>query len=200
MKLLSPINKVSLDYERFGLKCQQNKYALQLIDEIFNEFPPELIVEFGARTGGLSVFLSLYAFNKKIECLIFENDPKCIPLEYENIITFLKGTILYKDVYSEESITLVKNKMQNKKTVIFCDAIKTKDFNTYGNFLKSGDIILAHDYAHDAEDYRDIERNKIWIHNEIVYADIKDTCEKNNLIYLDYDLFKMSGWGVFIKR
>jgi cephalosporin hydroxylase len=200
MKLLSPIDKVCLEYERFGLKCQQNKYALQLIDEIFNEFKPELIVELGARTGGLSVFLSLYAFNKNIECLIFENDPQCTPLKYESIINFLKSTILYDDVYSENTINLIKNKMQNKKSVIFCDAIKTKDFNTYGALLKSGDIILAHDYAHDKEDFKDIEKNKIWMHNEIIYSDIKEVCESNNLVYLDHDLFKMSAWGVFIKR
>lgn len=196
---LPGITNIALDYEIFGVKIQQNNYALSLINFLFQIKDPSLIIEFGARTGGLSIFLSLYGFNKNIEFLTFECEENS--LMYAKIIKSFGGHIFYKNIFSEEVISLVKDKMQKStRTIIFCDAVKIKEFNLYSDFMKSGDIILAHDYAHDAEDFENIRKENIWHHQEICFSDIQEACERNGLEYFDRDLFRSSAWGVFIKK
>jgi cephalosporin hydroxylase len=201
MKILQPFEQIQLEYEIFGVKMQQNNYALQLIDNLLKNLNPKLIIEFGARTGGLSVFLSLYSKLKNCEFITFEHAEISNPLIYENIINQFNGKIYYEDIFSENIINLLKEKIINsERSILFCDAVKIKEFNLYSDFMKSGDIILAHDYAHDDEDFEKIFNEQIWFCNEIQYKDIEESCKKNNLDYLNFELFRTSAWGVFIKK
>ena len=50
-------------------------------------------------------------------------------------------------------INLIKTNIQKEgKTLLFCDGGDKKcEFNTFSPFLKDGDFIMLHDYAHDKE-------------------------------------------------
>jgi predicted O-methyltransferase YrrM len=201
IKILKPFEDIKLEYEIFGVKIQQNNYALQLIDYLLKNLNPKLIIEFGARTGGLSVFLSLYSKLKNCEFLTFEYAKENTPLLYENIIKGFDGKIHYEDIFSKNVIDLLKEKIaSSERSILFCDALKIQEFNLYSDFMKSGDIILAHDYAHDEEDFQNMMNERIWFCNEIKYKDIEESCKRNNLYYLDFELFRTSAWGVFIKK
>jgi len=199
MKMLPFISDINLEYEKFGIKMQQNNYALPLINELLINTRPDLIIEFGARTGGLSVFLGMYSYYNNIEFITYEHDSASKPLKYADILNFLKVNIKYEDIFNQEVINFIEHKMENKKTILLCDAGKTSEFNIYSNFMKRGDIILAHDYVYDDADFEEIKKQNIWWHKEVEYKDIKDAILLNNLKEIDRELFKGSAWGVFMK-
>ena len=89
-------------------------------------------------------------------------------------ITFYSG-----DVFGNQQINTVIN---SGRCILICDGgNKPKEFNYYSQFLKSGDIIMAHDYARDDEDFKDRVLGKIWNCKEIQYADIQSAVLSNQL-------------------
>ena len=52
-----------IEYEYFGLKMQQNNHALSVLAYLLNKIKPPQIIEFGPRTGGLSLLLQLYSIH-----------------------------------------------------------------------------------------------------------------------------------------
>ena len=56
-------------------------------------------------------------------------------------------------------------------------------------YLKSGDYILAHDYAQNKKYFDEQIKGRIWDWCEITDQDIQKACEENNLekTYLEFD-------------
>jgi hypothetical protein len=57
-----------------------------------------------------------------------------------------------------------------------------------------GDVIMAHDYAHDSDIFKKEIENKIWNWHEIQYSDISNACDINNLEPYMKDEFKQVVW------
>ena len=64
-EFLDAYSSLELDYLYYGLRMQQNRYAPIYIDYLLQEIKPNLIIEFGTRTGGLAVLLGLWANSNK---------------------------------------------------------------------------------------------------------------------------------------
>ena len=188
-----------IEYSFFGLKLQQNNFSFSLINFLLEEENPELVVEFGSRTGGLSTLLAMYCYFKNSKFITFEFAPESNPLLYEKEVRFFNGSIVYEDFSKQESLNLIKEESLNKKTIYFCDATKVNEFNYFSDIMKKNDIIMAHDYAHDEGEFEVLKNNRIWFCNEIKYKDIKEACQKNNLEYINHSLYKASAWGIFKK-
>lgn len=199
IEILSGFQTQQIEYSFFGLKLQQNNFSFSLINFLLEEENPELIVEFGSRTGGLSTLLAMYCYFKNKKFITFEFAPESNPLLYEREVKFFNGDIVYEDFSKQENLNLIKEESANKKTIYFCDATKINEFNYFSALMKKNDIIMAHDYAHDDEEFEVLRNNKIWFCNEIKYEDIKEVCQKNNLEYINHSLYKTSAWGIFRK-
>jgi cephalosporin hydroxylase len=192
----------------FGLRMQQNRYAPMVIDHLLEENMPKVIIELGTRTGGLTSLLGLWAYNAnqslddKVEVisvgLFDENYPAP---EHKPLMDIFEVKFMEQDVFDKETIEFLSKKISDpsKRCMVFCDAVKIEEFNLYADFLKRGDIILAHDYAHDEEEFKWIQEKGLWSFCEIRFKNIEESCKKNNLSYLNRDFTKLAAWGVFIK-
>jgi len=201
---LSGLGNMGCDVPAFehsihGLLMQQNRYAPMIIDCLITSHRPETIIEIGTRTGGMSTLLGIWAHFNHAELITIDTSEE--QLEYKPLMDYLGVNFMEEDIFSKKTIQTLKKKIEKpSKCMVFCDADKIREFNIYSDFLKVNDVILAHDYSHDKEDADNIHQQGIWSHNEIQYKDIKDACKRNNLRYIDHNLFRLSAWGAFIKK
>lgn len=86
------------------------------------------------------------------------------------------------------------------KTLLICDGgSKINEVIIYSKLIKSGDIIICHDYAENREDFEKNINGKVWNWCEITYQDISSVhhlLEKHAL----YEDFRNKVWGCFIKK
>ena len=146
-----------------GLSIQQNNKVVFAFDKLIKETRPAQIIEIGTAAGGLTLMIrDLLDYNGsestdlitydvyKPEYLIgrVEQNNLNIDVRYENI---------FNDDYTLKDEESVKNMIQQKgRTIVLCDGgNKKEEFKTLSNYLKTGDIIMAHDYAFDETDYKE---------------------------------------------
>jgi hypothetical protein len=71
---------------------------------------------------------------------------------------------------------------QSGTTIVMCDGgSKRNEFNILTPFLKSGDIIMAHDYAPNSEYFETYINGKVWNWHEIEDAHIAECSQKYEL-------------------
>ena len=186
-----------------GWGAQQNYNTFEVFYNFMKEVKPKRILEIGTSIGGFTQFLQ-YSLNElNLNSKILSLDIHRLKW-YDEIINMgvdvrLENIFLdnfkdipqeYKDFINEEGTT-----------VILCDGgDKIREFNLLSNFMKKGDYILAHDYAYDKELFEKEINKKIWNWHEIAESDIKDACEKNNLIDYDRETFQSVVWVCKIKK
>jgi len=67
-------------------------------------------------------------------------------------------------------------------SIVMCDGgSKKNEFKILSEYLKSGDIIMAHDYSQDEEYFKEHILDKIWNWMEIQESDIEESVLKHNL-------------------
>jgi hypothetical protein len=168
------------------------------IEEIFLKILHEFdnIIEIGFHRGGFSLWLYK---NKKIETELFCFDITFNHKEVDNEnINFILG-----DCFEENTKNKIKEIIQKKgKTLLLCDGgKKNEEFNTFSSYLKSGDVIMCHDYSENLNDYSELSEKINWPHpSESNYLQIKNFIELNNLQPFLYEEFKNVLWGSFIKK
>jgi 23S rRNA U2552 (ribose-2'-O)-methylase RlmE/FtsJ len=161
---------------------------------ILNDF--DLIVEIGFDRGALSLWLHK---NKNRNAKLVAYDISFRGKEiYDESIDFRQG-----DCFDESIINEIKMMIErSKKALILCDGgAKEREFEVYSRFLRSGDVIMLHDYAHNDDDYNLICSELDWkTAAESKFENIQNAIESNNLIPYKYDAFKAVLWGSFIKK
>ncbi|MDA8901331.1 hypothetical protein N9I92_00670 [bacterium] len=186
-----------------GWGAQQNYNTFEVFYNFMKEVKPKRILEIGTSLGGLTQFLQYSSDELKLNTKILSLDihehswyddiiKMGVDLRIENIFKdgFNDIPQEYKDFINGEGIT-----------VILCDGgDKIREFNLLSNFIKKGDYILAHDYAYDKELFEREINQKIWNWHEISESDIKDSCEKNNLINYERETFQSVVWVCKIKE
>ena len=86
-------------------------------------------------------------------------------------------------------------------TIVLCDGgNKIAEFNILSEFLKSGDIILAHDYAFDNATFRSEIKGKYWNWHEISESDILPCIKQYNLKSYMKETFEKAVWVCKIKQ
>jgi 23S rRNA U2552 (ribose-2'-O)-methylase RlmE/FtsJ len=154
------------------------------------------IIEIGFHRGALSLWLYKNK-NDKTKLVCYD-----ITLEFKEVnndnIDFRQG-----DCFDENIINEIKMLIESQgKTLVLCDGgYKEKEFNLFSTFLKIGDVIMLHDYAHSDEDYERIKVQTGWkTHAESKFENIQSAITSNNLQSYYYDKFKEVLWGSFIKK
>lgn len=182
---------------------QQNHNVYEAFYNFLNDVKPKRILEIGTALGGFTMFLNIVSKESNLDINIRSYDiitlswydeikNSGIDLRIENIFT--PG---YQDVDDE-----VKSFIQSEgTTLVLCDGgYKIGEFNILSNYLKEGDIIMAHDYAENPEIFEKEINGKVWNWLEIEYSNIKNACEKNNLQSYYQDVFSNVAWVCKIKK
>ena len=184
--------------ERFllvdGIIAAQTPKAADAFKSILPNF--NTIIEIGFHRGAFTLWLHR---NKEENTKLVAYDITFEPKEVHNDeIDFRQG-----DCFSMTTISEIKDLISNGgKTLVLCDGgAKEREFGLYSEFLKSGDVIMCHDYAHSNEEYINIINSINWnTASESRFDNIKTSVELNNLEGYEYDTFKNVLWGSFIKK
>jgi hypothetical protein len=169
----------------------------------------DLIIELGTDNGGLSVWI--YS-NKKADAAFYtyELDPSHVKIPKDHAVN---DCINYCDCLSLDTVNSISALVGSSgKTLILCDGgCKVKEFEIYSKFLKSGDVIMLHDFAdspNEIQNYKDIKAKclsegfwdgKGYDVHESSLESIKPYIDAAGLKKHNYKKFLNVLWGSFIK-
>ena len=180
---------------------QQVSNIKSYFEKLLMEEKFDIIVELGTSLGGLTYILDDIVKENNLPHNIHTFD-----FSYKDYVeTQLKerGCQYYiLDERSEEYKTTVIDLMTNKgKVLLLCDGgNKIEEFNRYSEFLKEGDVIMAHDYSFDSETFHQEIKNKYWNWFEISHSDITNSIDTYNLKEYEKVDFKYAVWACFQKH
>lgn len=167
-----------------------------LIEENF-----DIIIELGTSFGGLTYILDDIVKENNLNHNIHTFD-----YSYKDYVdNFLKerGCIYHvlderDEIYKRTVFDLLSN---NGKVLLLCDGgNKKEEFERYSDLLKSGDVIMAHDYSYDYLTFKNEIENKFWNWFEISFSDIESSVKKNNLEEYKKVNFEKAVWACFLKK
>ena len=125
-------------------------------------------------------------------------------LEKKRISLIVKNLFLidYSDFFDNQCMNELKEYIQLKgTTLVLCDGgSKKNEFRLISKLLKTGDIIMAHDYSPNEEYFEKKMKNNFWNWMEIQDSDIDGTNIKYNLTPLQEISFLEVGWVCKIKN
>ena len=154
------------------------------------------IIEIGTYNGGLTSWLY---DNKNPNAMVVSYD-------IDGKINHTKRTDIdfrVEDCFEEKAFNDIISYIQRPgKTLFVCDGgDKPKEFNTFSEYLKSGDIIIAHDYAKNTEYWKFVTDYWQWPYeSDTNYDSIKDAVIKNELEPYRDDEFNFYLWTSYIKK
>ena len=154
----------SINTRILGGGASQNFSAFKLLEHYIAHEAPQYVVEIGSQKGGLSVYLGTIACTTEQFLFhtfdISKKDWYCREGEgvghwfekMESICPFCKS--FESDIFSEFSLNIILENIKKYKTLIICDGgDKPKEISAYSTLLKSGDMIMAHDFGHEIFDH-----------------------------------------------
>jgi hypothetical protein len=185
-----------------GWGAQQNYKIFEVLHHFLNEIKPKQILEIGTSIGGLTTYIDYVCKKLNLDTKFISYDI----LEYNwyqdmrnNGIDVRVENVFYDDYkdVKQEVIDFIRN---DGTTLILCDGgNKIGEFNLLSDFMKSGDFIMAHDYAENDITFKNDIYMKIWNWHEISDKDIESACVRNNLRTYNKDIFDKVVWVCKIK-
>lgn len=190
-----------------GLAVSQNKQVGPVFENLFKTVKPRRILEIGTFHGGLTILLRDILDKNHLEDCAFRtydiNDAHLLDSFIKDGRKIEKITkSLFDNSYAALScLDEAKDFIQLEgTTIVLCDGgYKKNEFRLLSDLLKSGDIIMAHDYAKNSEHFKNEILNKIWNWHEIQDSDISDSIEKNGLVQYMPE-FENVAWICMIKK
>jgi hypothetical protein len=183
-----------------NLIISQHESVGSVFDKLIKQIKPKRILEIGTADGGLTLMLKDLLNDNGLNNSVIrtydileQTNLKNKNVDGIEIITKSPFNYPYSDLeYPDE----IKEFVQSEgTTLVLCDGgFKINEFILISQFLKVGDVIMAHDYAHDSDVFKKEIENKIWNWHEIQYSDISNACEINNLESYMLDEFKQVVW------
>jgi len=195
-------------FEYRGIMTQQCSNIADVFRKLFTTIKPKTIIEIGTSHGGLTLLIR--------DILDEEN------MFDVNLITYDKDKFHYLDSHIENGKNIdsrIKNIFnhtwdnlsefeeisnliqQNGITIVLCDGgYKKAEFRLLSDLIKTGDIIMGHDYSPTKEYFEENINNKIWNWLELTDNDITESCLKNNLEPFMDEEFKQVVWVCKIKK
>lgn len=160
-----------------GFNMQQQKGVVEAVHELLSAVEPSRIIELGTGFGGLTVFFGLYGYKHECDVITYDNEPKDEAVA--DLIAFLGVERYILDIFS--IVDQISERIaESGKTILICDnGNKVREVNTFAGSLKSGDVIMAHDYYEFMTQDPSILGPETVC--EISYDRIQDTCQKNGI-------------------
>lgn len=191
-----------------GIATQQHDDVEQVFEQLFTQTKPVRILEIGTAFGGLTLLLR----NLLDRISLGETDIRTYDVELKNYLSehIENGVRIdsrIKDIFNHSYSDLVEveeitSYIQSEGvTIVLCDGgSKKNEFRILSDYLKVGDIIMAHDYSPNQEYFEKNVNNQIWNWLEIQDLDINESCLKNNLSPFMEDEFRKVVWVCKIKK
>lgn len=175
-----------------GIFTQQNKNFYPAFEKLFAQENIVRVLEIGTATGGFIRAVRDLTDAEIITYDVLETKHKAT-LEENNISVNVKS--VFEDYENVEDYISGKGQV-----LVLCDGgNKIKEFDVFSKLLKSGDIIMAHDYSRDEELYQAYIKNHVWRWCEIQYKDIAMAVETNNLEPVLTEDFQEAVWTCWKK-
>ena len=175
-------------------RTAQTKHIPKAFSIILKDF--EQIIEIGTFTGAFTYWLSE---NKSDSCKIISYDNNPDFLQVNNI---KDTTLRVADCFDVDVIGEIKSLIsQPKKTLLLCDGgDKETEFKLFSRYLKTGDVVMLHDYEETPEEYEKIKTELDWpTISESHYKNLERYLPELKLRPYLYNEFKQVLWGSFIK-
>lgn len=175
-----------------GIFTQQNKNFYPAFEKLFAQENIVRVLEIGTATGGFIRAVRDLTNAEIITYDVIETKHKAT-LEENNISVNVQS--VFEDYDTVEDYISRKG-----QTLVLCDGgNKIKEFEVFSRILKSGDIIMAHDYSRDENLYQAYIKNHVWRWCEIQYKDIALPVADNNLEPYMTDEFQEAVWTCWKK-
>jgi len=186
-----------------GIVCMQHPNAFYALYDLISEKKPKTIIEIGTAAGGLTRFLDFCTKELDLQTHLISYDVRKNHY-HDDLIKDTNVDFRLYDVFSSENAhlfrDLVKDIQSTGLTLVLCDGgNKVNEFNMLSPHIKSGDIIMCHDYSHSLEYFESHINNKIWSFCESTYEGISSSVENHQLEPFREDIFSQCVWGSFIK-
>ena len=173
--------------------AQQHPNTWEIFEYFLQEENFDLIIEIGTGLGGLTEFI--HDLGHKIISYDIGNSCGTHDRLFEKGLDIRHKNLFISDytILDNELIDLLKN----GKILVLCDGLeKAKEINLISKYIKSGDIIMAHDYCVDVETFETLYKGKEWRFLELVESDINAI----GLTPYKQDTFKEIFWVCKIKN
>jgi len=183
-----------------GVMLQQHDDYQTPFSKLLLKIKPSRILEIGTGAGGFTLFLrdklNEIGLNETIIRSYDINDT-----QFDIVNLELHKEILYDVTGNLNRFNIVEPFLKSDGvSLVLCDGgNKSFEFNQLSVLLKTGDIIMAHDYVDTYENFKNIFYDKIWNWCEINENDIKNVCENENLIDFMKEDFNKIVWVCKIK-
>ena len=178
-----------------GQSSAQSKFIVDIFPDFLKNF--DTIIELGTFTGVFAKYLSL---NANLNTRIYTYD---INPNYREVEDLANTNFIIYDILDPSTILEIKTLIKfGGRVLLLCDGgDKETEFKLYSKFLKTNDIIMAHDYEDNPEEYEIIKNRIGWpTRSESKYKNLEMYFESLNLSKFMYDEFKNVLWGCFIKN
>jgi len=190
------------------LTIMQHTSVREKFIKLITSIKPVKILEIGTSSGGLTLMLRdildtnglestrlvSYDINDPVYLRRHVNNGRNIELKVENIFNHQYDKL-------ENGGEIIDIITSDGTTLVLCDGgSKKNEFRILSDYLKIGDVIMAHDYAPNQTYFQEHINNKIWDWMEIQDSDIDDSCQRNNLTpFMEQD-FRDIVWACKIKQ
>lgn len=195
-----------------GVSIEQRPEVVDKFENLILEHGPARIIEIGTFAGGLTLILKDVVDTNNLTTEIYTYDVAEASIlkdhiqhrELKELFVITKN--LFNGAYSDFLTSDTKQEIQELiqkpgLTILLCDGgCKKCEFNLLAQFLKSDDIIMAHDYAPNATFFQNHMNKKVWNWHEIQDADIEMTIMKNGLVPLHKEAFLEVAWLCMRKK
>tara|TARA_R110000772_G_scaffold246671_1_gene360388 strand:- start:79 stop:714 length:636 start_codon:yes stop_codon:yes gene_type:complete len=182
-----------------GFSCQQNPYCFEEFYKLLESIKPSRILEIGTSLGGLTSYLKHVATEIGLSTVVRSYD--IYELNWYNELrdndnVDIRVENIFEDNYSKLTDTEIIDFIQSDGiTLILCDGgNKIEEFNLLSNYMKSSDVIMAHDYAYNPDFFESEINKKYWNWHEISESDIAEAVERNNLSSFMQEGFTKAVW------
>lgn len=166
--------------------------------KLITEIKIDSIIEIGTHKGGLTYLLNGL------------KDSSCDLNSFELIKSNIDPKVLESDInlhigncFDPKIEDMIKDLIQTSgRVLLLCDGgNKDIEFQVYSKYLKTGDIIMLHDYQDNKSDFSKYQKLRSWnFPAESSYDAIRESAEYNNLEKFMYDDFCSVFWGCYIKK
>lgn len=175
----------------------QNNQIFPLFEKLFKDNKFERIVEIGTAYGGLPILLRTMGFEGDILTYNIHDELK------DDVASLFNKFVIYRmiqDVFTHEK-ELGDMISAKGGTLVICDGgDKPREVNNFSKYLKSGDVIITHDYFESEEKFESGELSEYWGVCEITYKDIKQACEGNGIEQIEPTLSERAAMYVGRKK
>ena len=170
--------------------------------KLFNQIKFDAVIEIGTAQGGTTLMVR-DALNESgnRDCRLTTYDPGTTERFFKCYADAGEVTKLEENVFSDgytklnPESSIPEHLSKEGKNLILCDGgCKWREFNYLAPLLKSGDFIMAHDYAKDSEYFNSNIKGKIWDWHEIKFSHIESSFKNNNLDQFMEEEFAKHVW------